>query len=148
VPQPVPQSVPQPVSRPVPQSVSATIVPQPVPQPIPQPVPQPVQQQRPVAPPPVYTSQPQTSYQQPMNDTRLQPLGVGSYIGMFLLMAIPLVNIILLIVWAVSSDVNKNKKNFAIASIILGIIMTIIGFLLSGVIIALITAMSGSFQTY
>ncbi|MCX7842297.1 MAG: hypothetical protein N2489_04400 [Clostridia bacterium] len=48
---------------------------------------------------------------------------MGNYIGMFLLLAIPLVNIILLFVWSFGGNVNLNKKNFARASLLLFVIV-------------------------
>lgn len=62
------------------------------------------------------TYQPQ--YQQPYDPTK-EVMSIGSYIGMFLLSAFPLVNIICWIVWLCSPNTNKNKKNFIWASIIL-----------------------------
>jgi hypothetical protein len=53
------------------------------------------------------------------------PLRVGQYIGMFLLMCVPILNIILLFVWGFGSSVNLNKKNFARASLILCAIMLV-----------------------
>ncbi len=46
---------------------------------------------------PVYTSQ--QSYTQPIH-TDAPPLRVGQYIGMLLLMCVPILNIILLFVWS------------------------------------------------
>lgn len=60
-----------------------------------------------------------------------EPLTVGQYIGMFLLLMIPLVNIVLLFVWAFGSGVNLNRKNYARASLIFGIISFIIFSLLA-----------------
>lgn len=66
----------------------------------------------------------QPSYQapyQPMpvyDDTR-EVMSIGSYIAMFILSAIPIVNIICWIVWLVSPNTNKNKKNFILAQIII-----------------------------
>lgn len=72
-----------------------------------------------------YQQQPyQQPYQapyQPMpvyDDTR-EVMSIGSYIGMFILSAIPIVNIICWIVWLVSPNTNKNKKNFILAQIII-----------------------------
>ena len=65
---------------------------------------------------------------QPMpvyGDTR-EVTSVGSYIGMFILSAIPIVNIICWIVWLVSPKTNKNKKNFLKACIIMWIIMVVL----------------------
>ena len=54
------------------------------------------------------------------------PLRVGQYIGMFFLLCIPLVNIILLFVWAFGNTVNYNKRNFARAYLILTLIAAVI----------------------
>ncbi|MDO4539817.1 MAG: zinc ribbon domain-containing protein [Syntrophomonadaceae bacterium] len=62
-------------------------------------------------------------------DPRDAPLGTGAFIGMFLLMLIPLVNIILLLVWAFGPNANRNRKGFARASLILmliGIIISVV----------------------
>jgi predicted neutral ceramidase superfamily lipid hydrolase len=45
---------------------------------------------------------------------------------MFILMAIPLVNLIMLFVWGFSSSENTNKKNFARASLILLVIAIVL----------------------
>lgn len=47
-----------------------------------------------------------------------EPLSVGSYFLMFLIMAIPVVNLIFLIYWAVGKQVNVNRKNFSRAALI------------------------------
>jgi hypothetical protein len=64
-----------------------------------------------------------------------KPLGIFAYLWMFILMIIPVVDIIMLCVWAFGKDKNLNKKNFAWASIIL-ILLGVIGWLLIGVIFA------------
>ncbi len=76
-----------------------------------------------------YTYIPQQQQQQyhpqPVMDP---PLSVGQYVGMFLLMLIPIVNLILLLVWGFGST-NQNRKNFARAALIMaliGIFITII----------------------
>ena len=46
-------------------------------------------------------------------------MSVGSYVLMFILLSIPVVNVICWIVWLVSPDTNKNKKNYVIANIII-----------------------------
>lgn len=45
---------------------------------------------------------------------------VGDWIKTMLLLAIPIVNIILVFVWAFSSTANPNKRNYFRASLILG----------------------------
>ncbi|NLC40514.1 MAG: zinc ribbon domain-containing protein, partial [Clostridiaceae bacterium] len=54
------------------------------------------------------------------------PLSVGQYIGMFLLMMIPVVNLVLLLVWAFGGSVNRNKKNYAKATLLLMLISTVV----------------------
>lgn len=75
----------------------------------------------------------------PINQTN-EVMSVGSYIGMFLLSAIPVVNIICWIVWLVSPNTNKNKKNYIIANIVIyafviltGIVFSIIASTVFGV---------------
>ena len=79
----------------------------------------------------------QNQYQQPMyqqNNANMYPqydntnkvLSVGEYIGMFILSAIPVVNIICWIVWLLGSNVNKNKRNYVIAQIVMTIIIWLI----------------------
>ncbi len=54
-----------------------------------------------------------------------EPPGVGQYIGMFLLMCVPFLNIIVLFVWGFGSSVNPNKKNFARAALIMAAVMVV-----------------------
>jgi hypothetical protein len=87
-------------------------------------------------PPPAYGAALQTapplqqSYAQPVAYGQVQPgnepLSVGQYIGMFLLMCVPLLNIILLFVWGFGSMINPNRKNFARAALIIILISMII----------------------
>ncbi|MBR0413854.1 MAG: hypothetical protein IJI67_02135 [Clostridia bacterium] len=84
--------------------------------------------------PPVQQAQP--GYSQPAVDPTTEVLSVGSYIGMFILSAIPIVNIICWIVWLVSPNTNKNKKNYCIATIILWVITMIV----YGILIAILAA--------
>lgn len=73
---------------------------------------------------PQYQQPPQHQYQAPYQpmpqyDSTTEVMSIGSYIGMIILSAIPIVNIICWIVWLVSPDTNKNKKNFILAQIII-----------------------------
>ncbi|HHU03533.1 MAG: zinc-ribbon domain-containing protein [Saccharofermentanales bacterium] len=70
----------------------------------------------------------QQYYPQPVMDA---PLTVGQYIGMFLLMLIPLVNLILLLVWAFNSSGNINRRNFARAALIMMLIGLVISIILT-----------------
>lgn len=87
------------------------------------------QYQQPIYQQPVYQ-------QQPYYDPTTSVMSVGSYILMFILSSIPVVNFICWIVWLVSPDTNKNKKNFIIAQII----MWIIGFIVAVVAGVIMTA--------
>jgi hypothetical protein len=61
-----------------------------------------------------------------MNETDYKPISVGNWIVTFILLAIPLVNIIMLIVWAASGSTHPSKKSFARAYLILiGVIFVI-----------------------
>ena len=57
---------------------------------------------------------------------------VGAWVGTLLLMMIPLVNVICLIVWAVSSSPEKrSRKNWAIAQFIIWLIMIVLTIVLA-----------------
>ena len=71
-----------------------------------------------------YQQPPQQQYQAPYQpmpqyDPTTEVMSIGSYIGMIILSSIPVVNIICWIVWLVSPNTNKNKKNFILAEIIM-----------------------------
>ncbi len=113
---------------------------------------------RPVPPPPAYAPQVQTasSYQQAYapqqapaysRQSEIEPLRVGQYIGMLLLICVPILSIILLFVWSFGSSINLNKKNFARAMLILGaiglILSIIFGAALTSIIGELLDGMGG-----
>ena len=58
-------------------------------------------------------------------------MSVGDWILAFVVLSIPIVNIVIYFVWAFSDQINKNKKNFARASLILAGIGLGLGLLLS-----------------
>ena len=105
-----------------------------------------------VPPPPPYTPPPaQTAYApQPAaysGQPRTEPLRVGQYIGMLLLMCVPILGVILLFVWSFGGSVNLNKKNYARAMLIvcaIGLILSIIfGAALTSIIGELLGGMGG-----
>lgn len=68
-------------------------------------------------------------YGQPPHDSRRDPLSVGDIFVSWLLLSIPIVNIVMIIVWLTSSSTNINKKNFAKAALIMyaiGIVLWIL----------------------
>ncbi|HBL84796.1 MAG: hypothetical protein A2Y17_01605 [Clostridiales bacterium GWF2_38_85] len=88
--------------------------------------------------------QPQMQYNM-MNQYLSTPLSMGQYLGMMFLQLIPLVGFILLLMWAFGSNVNVNKKNYARAILIYGIIIGIITAIFSTFII---TAVVEIFSEY
>ena len=51
---------------------------------------------------------------------------VGNWVGTFLLMLIPIVNMVLMFVWAFGSNVNRSKKTYFQAQLIMcGIILAL-----------------------
>lgn len=55
-----------------------------------------------------------------------KPLSFGDYLLLFLVLAIPILNIILLLVWSFSKEENTNRKNFARAALIYVIVISIL----------------------
>jgi hypothetical protein len=74
-----------------------------------------------------------------------EPLRVGQYIGMFLLMCVPILNIILLFVWGFGSSANLNKKNFARASLILCAIMLVFWIVVGGIFKGFLGSIMGGY---
>ncbi len=62
----------------------------------------------------------------------LKPLGVLKYVGMLLLLTIPIANIVFVFRWAFGWGVNKNKRNYGRALILYTVIMAVltIGFVI------------------
>lgn len=56
---------------------------------------------------------------------RQQTVSIGNWVGTLVLMAIPVVNLVMAIIWAVSTKV-PSKRNFAIAWILLTVICLIV----------------------
>lgn len=53
-----------------------------------------------------------------------KPVSLGEWIITFIVLAIPIVNLVMLFVWGFGSDVNESKKNYCRASlIILGVVI-------------------------
>lgn len=65
-------------------------------------------------------------------------MSVGSWVGVLIVLAIPLVNIIMYLVWAFSTNTNRNLSNFCKATLLLGLIGFGIAFLFSACTSALL----------
>lgn len=55
-----------------------------------------------------------------------KPMSIGAWIGTFILTAIPVLNVILLLVWAISKKTNKSKKAYAAAILIVSAILIVL----------------------
>jgi len=113
-PAPAPQAAPQPASAPAPQAV-------------------PVYVQAPAAVMPAPAAQPAGAGGDvpPPKGSKYEPISTGGFIGIMLLMCIPIVGQILMIVWACGGCRKVNKRSLARASLIMMVVMLIIGFLIS-----------------
>lgn len=65
-----------------------------------------------------------------------QPVSIGGWIGVMLLSCLPLINLIMLFVWAFSSSTKKSLKNYARAALIMFLIVAVITVIASVVLIA------------
>lgn len=80
-------------------------------------------------PPYTYPSSPSYTETPPAPNSPYSPISVGAFIGIALLMVIPLVNLIMLFVWAFGGSTKINLKNYARAQLILiliGVVLSII----------------------
>jgi len=59
----------------------------------------------------------------PTYNAQDKPLSVGDWIITLIILAIPLVGLIFLVYWALSSSSNVNRKNFCIAYIVIALII-------------------------
>lgn len=66
---------------------------------------------------------------------------VGDWLLTMLIMIIPLVNLIMLFVWAFGSGTNESKANWAKASLLWMLIGIVIAFIFGGAILGLIARM-------
>lgn len=66
-----------------------------------------------------------------LDDNRAEVLSMGDYLLMLILLAIPVVNFIICIIWILGRNGNPNRRNFAKAWMIVAVIGTILSGLLS-----------------
>ncbi len=101
---------------------------------------------------PSYNPQAQSQYgnvSQTLQPNLTAPMKVGEYILTFIIFSIPVVNIIMMFVWAFGSNVNVNKKNYSRAVLIMGLIGAVLAIIFSSVIIgALASIFSNSGSSY
>ena len=110
----------------------AAAPPPPPPQAAPQAAPVYAQAATATMPPPQPTYQPAAAYgadAPPPKGSKYEPITTGGYIGIMLLMCIPIVGQILMIIWAFAAR-KVNKRSLARASLIMMVVMLIISFLI------------------
>lgn len=79
------------------------------------------------------------TFNPPVKETRYEPLSVGAFIGITFLMMIPVVNLILLIVWACGGAKNPNTRNYARASLIMMVVYIVLFIILGMFIVSYIS---------
>ena len=117
-------------SSPPPEAVAAPAEPAVTPTPEaapPPPHPQPVYQA-----PPQPQPQPQTAYTEPVpaKGSKYAPITTWGYIGIFLLMCIPIVGLIFMIVWACGKCKKISKRNLSRAMLILTVVTLVISLII------------------
>lgn len=67
----------------------------------------------------------------PDNKSKYQPISTGGYIGIWLLMMLPAINLLLLIVWACGGCRKINKRNYARSMLVISAIFLVLGVILT-----------------
>jgi uncharacterized membrane protein YqjE len=77
------------------------------------------------------------------NNQEVSPImTVKDWVITLILLSIPLVNIIMIIVWAVNDTTNRNKKNFALATLIMWGIAIVLFIILGSSFFALLSSIA------
>ena len=82
----------------------------------------------------------------PVNNYLDAPLSVGQYLGMLILLSLPIVGLVLMLMWAFGGNVNQNKKNYARAALILGVIALVLAIAMSSVLSIFMSDVFSSFN--
>lgn len=72
-----------------------------------------------------------------------QPMALKDWIFTYLLLLIPIANIVLMFVWAFGKDVNPSKKTYFQAMLIMSAVAIVISILFAGAISSIIMNSSG-----
>lgn len=78
-----------------------------------------------------------------MNETSYKPMTVTDWILTMIILALPLVNIVALIIWAVSPATQPSKRTYAQASIILFAVIFVLA-IVAAILIPLFAHTAGS----
>lgn len=76
---------------------------------------------------------PQQAYAAPFHPGNFEPLTTWGFMWTLIVSAIPFVGFIVLLVWAFSDGINRNRRNYARASLLLLIIVLVVMFFLVSV---------------
>ena len=71
-----------------------------------------------------------------MENNNYRPMSIGDWIVTWILMAIPIVNFVLLLVWAFSTNTQPSKKSWAQASLIFLLIIIVFYIIVAGIILS------------
>jgi Uncharacterized Zn-finger containing protein len=86
--------------------------------------------------------------QQPVTDTRNRTISTIEWIGIYILLMLPIINIIVLIVWAMSSTCRLSLRNYARAMLIIMVIMFILGIIIGIMFASILPGIIGWFTDY
>lgn len=105
---------------------------------------------QPAAPAPQYAPQPQTNVyvQGPAQSNLEEPVTIKEWIITWLLLCIPIANIILPFVWAFDSSTKKSKSNFFKAYLIWMLIGVVLGIIISIIMVAAGFSMANFAEQY
>lgn len=94
-------------------------------------------QKAPVYQQPVPPYQQAPAYQPYVAPAPTEPLTMGQFLGMELLMLIPIANIVLLFIWGFGAGTNVNKANWAKSKLIVVAISLVLAILLASVLVGI-----------
>ncbi len=123
------------------------------PTPVPTPAPPPIQTPTP-APAPAPTPTPTPTQKQPDDEappkgSKYEPISTGGYVGILLLMCLPVIGLVLAIIWACGGCTKINKRNLSRAYLIFMavslVISIIIGVIFGATAVAAISAAGNAF---
>lgn len=73
-------------------------------------------------------------------------MSVGQWLITMLIMAIPIVNVVMLVIWGFGNSDNPNRKNWAIAQIIVIAVMIVIWMLLLSTMVGMMSGLMEQFR--
>ena len=96
---------------------------------------------------PRITAQYQNAVQPDQKDLR-KPMSIWQFLLMFIILAVPILNIVMLFVWAFGSKANLNKKNLSRAYMIIFVVMIILWIAVGASIMSIFGGITGSSSSF